>query len=311
MRVAINSCVCLGRLRAGWLLGAGLLLMYVPVYIDLFDTFWKSGRSAQGPFILVLIGWLLWRARGVFAASREDEPSRRNGVPRLAIVLFAMGLLCYLLGRSQSILQLTLASQVPVTLGITWALLGASAARRLAFPVAFSLFLIPVPGTLLDGVLMPLKQSVSALADASLHAAGYPIARNGVMLMIGPYDLLIADACSGLNSMIALAGIGLIYTYVVSARLGWRSALLLLSILPIAFTANVIRVVLLLLITYHAGDDAGRAFHSWAAYLEIALAFMGLFAIDLLTERMGSISYRVKPPADAVTHAPSAMRQMS
>ena len=102
------------------------------------------------------------------------------------------------------------------------------------------------------------------------------------MLMIGPYDLLIADACSGLNSMIALAGIGLIYTYVVSVRFGWRSALLLLSVLPIAFTANVIRVVLLLLITYHAGDDAGRAFHSWAAYLEIALAFTSLFAIDLL-----------------------------
>jgi exosortase len=156
-------------------------------------------------------------------------------------------------------------------------------------------FLVPVPGTLLDGLLLPLKQCVSMLADASLYAAGYPIARNGVMLMIGPYDLLIADACSGLNSMIALTGVGLIYAYVARGGFGWRSAALLISVIPIAFAVNVLRVVLLLLITFHSGDEAGRAFHSLAAYLEIVLAFAGLFAVDAVVTRLMRRCARQRP----------------
>ncbi len=122
------------------------------------------------------------------------------------------------------------------------------------------MFVIPVPGTLLDQLLLPLKQLVSAIVDNGLHAVGYPIARNGVVLMIGQYDLLIADACSGLNSMVALSGMGLIYTYMVG-RARWHNASLLLAVLPIAFAANVIRVMTLLLITFYFGDGAGRAFH--------------------------------------------------
>jgi exosortase len=254
--------------------------MYVPVYMDLAATCWKAGRSIQGPVILALIAWLIWRARAALA----EPPQRR--APRSAIALFGVGLLGYFLGRSQSFLQLELFAQVPLLLGLIWTLWGATALQRLAFPIAFSLFLMPVPGTLLDGVLLPLKQLVSMLADASLHAAGYPIARNGVMLMIGPYDLLVADACSGLNSMIALTGVGLIYAYVVDGRLSWHSAVVLASVLPIAFTVNVVRVILLLLSTYYAGDDAGRTFHSWAAYLEMACAFAALFAVDRLTTRV-------------------------
>ena len=147
-------------------------------------------------------------------------------------------------------------------------------------------FLIPVPGTLLDQLLLPLKQLVSAIVDNGLHALGYPIARNGVVLMIGPYDLLIADACSGLNSMVALSGMGLIYTYVVGRRSRWHNGLLLGSVLPVAFAANVIRVVGLLLVTYYFGDAAGRTFHSSAAWLEIALAFGGFFAVDHLLGAM-------------------------
>ncbi len=71
--------------------------------------------------------------------------------------------------------------------------------------------------------------------------------------MIGQYDLLIADACSGLNSMVALTGLGLIYVYVVSRYSRWHNALLLLSVLPVAFAANVIRVMALLLVTYYFG----------------------------------------------------------
>jgi len=204
------------------------------------------------------------------------------------------GLLCYALGRSQALIQLEIGSQIPVLIGVGWMLLGRQVLRTLIFPVAFTLFVIPVPGTLLDQLLLPLKQLVSAIVDNGLHALGYPIARNGVVLMIGQYDLLIADACSGLNSMVALSGLGLIYTYVVG-RSRWHNAMLLLSVLPVAFAANVIRVMTLLLITYYFGDGAGRTFHDSAAWLEIVLAFGGFFAVD--TVLGWSTRPRVRRPA--------------
>jgi exosortase B len=263
-------------LRSGWWVLVGLLALYVPTYFDLYETFWRAGRAVQGPVILAWIAWLLWRDR--HQLSVQTQPS----VSVAGVLLFAFGLLCYALGRSQSFFQLEIGSQLPLLLGTAWLTMGRRALRRLVFPIAFTVFLIPVPGTMLDALLLPLKQLVSAIADAGLHALGYPIARTGVVLMIGPYDLLIADACSGLNSMIALSGMGLIYTYVVRRPSRWHTTLLLLSVLPVAFLANVARVIALLLITYYHGDTAGRAFHSSAAWLEIVMAFAGFFAVDHL-----------------------------
>lgn len=285
-------------LLRGWPAVAGLLALYVPTYVDLYETFWKSGRAVQGPVILVWVAWLIWRDRARLPLKAPGHTSAS------AMALFVFGLLCYALGRSQALFQLEIGSQVPLVLGVAWLILGREGARRLLFPLAFTLFLVPVPGTLLDQMLLPLKQLVSAIVDNGLHAVGYPIARNGVVLMIGRYDLLIADACSGLNSMMALSGMGLIYTYVVGRRSRTHNALLLLSVLPVAFIANVIRVVVLLLITYYFGDAAGRAFHSAAAWLEIALAFGGFFAVDNALGWIGSrrirAAARVKPHSHAL-----------
>lgn len=263
-------------LRSGWWVLVGLFALYVPTYLDLYDTFWKSGRTVQGPVILAWIAWLVWRDR----AGLSIQTDRRVSIS--AVSLFVFGLICYALGRSQSFFQLEIGSQLPLLMGVVWLTMGRAGLKRLVFPIAFTVFLIPVPGTLLDQLLLPLKQLVSAIADNGLHALGYPIARNGVVLMIGRYDLLIADACSGLNSMVALSGMGLIYTYVVGRRSAWHNTLLLASVLPVAFVANVIRVLGLLLVTYYYGDAAGRTFHSSAAWLEIVLAFAGFFGVDHL-----------------------------
>jgi exosortase B len=263
-------------LRNAWWVLPGLLALYVPTYFDLYETFWRSGRAVQGPVILAWIGWLVWRDR------ERLEVQAQPPFSAAAAALFGFGLLCYASGRSQSFFQLEIGSQIPLLAGVVWLTLGRDALRRLAVPIAFTIFLVPVPGTLLDQLLLPLKQWVSAIADNGLHALGYPIARNGVVLMIGRYDLLIADACSGLNSMVALSGLGLIYAYIAGRRSRGHNAFLLLSVLPVAFVANVIRVIALLLITYYYGDTAGRAFHSSAAWLEIALAFSGFFAVDRL-----------------------------
>lgn len=260
-----------------WLpVALGLGVLYVPTYRDIALTFWQHERGSHGPIILLVVLWLLWRAR----AALVGAPSRR--MPTTGWLLIATGLVLYVLGRSQGLVQFEAGSQIPLLAGIVLTLRGRDALRQLWFPILFLAFLVPLPGSLLDALLLPLKQLVSQVAEHLLYWAGYPVARTGVVLLIGPYQLLIADACSGLSSMIALSGIGLLYVYLAGHQGRLHNALLLASVLPIAFLANIVRVLILMLATYYFGDAAGQAFHDQAGYLEIVFAFGGFFAFDAL-----------------------------
>jgi exosortase B len=259
---------------------AGIPALYVPTYFDLYHDYWRSEQAAYGAVILGMVGWLFWRQRALLLQAANA------GSLVLGVASLAVGLLLYVLGRSQSVYALDIVSQIPVLLGVIYLLLGKNGIRRLWFPVVLLIFLVPVPGSMLDQLLLPLKEWVSSIVDSVLHLAGYPIARSGVVLVIDSYSLLIADACSGLNSMIALSGIGLLYVHLAGNAKRWMNVALLLSILPIAFIANIIRVMLLVLITYYQGDAAGRTFHDQAAILEIGLAFGGFFLFDYLLLRL-------------------------
>jgi exosortase B len=266
-------------LRGWWPIVAALAVLYVPMYVDISQIFWRRDRDTAGPIILAVVVWLIARERELFQTvyAGNGNGDRRQG---LGLGLLAVGFVCYVLGRSQIIYQLQALSQIPVLFGIACLLLPRKDLRRLRFPILLLLFLVPVPGSVMDGLLLPLKQWVSQFVTWLLYCAGFPIARNGVVITIGNYELLIADACAGLNSMVALSGIGLLYVYFAGHLSRWWNAALLISVLPIAFAANVIRVLSLVLVTYYAGDRAGRSFHDNAGYLEILAAFACFFGVD-------------------------------
>lgn len=259
-----------------WLpVGLGLLVLYVPSFVDLSRTFWQTEVGGHGPIILAVVVWLLWRERGSLVGGTPDTP-----MPKLGGALIAFGLLLYVLGRSQEFFQFEVGSLIPLLYGVVLALRGKNAAKRLWFPIFFLCFLVPLPGSLLDSILIPLKKYVSIVVEQILYTLGYPVARTGVVLTIGPYQLLIANACSGLNSMIALSGVGLLFMYLIKHPSKLYNVILLVSILPIAFLANILRVLLLMVVTYYWGDGAGQSFHDYAGYLEIVFAFGAFFAMD-------------------------------
>jgi exosortase len=144
-----------------------------------------------------------------------------------------------------------------------------------------------LPATLVDAITGPLKNHVSAIAEQLLYAAGYPIARSGVVLTIGQYQLLIADACSGLNSMFSISAIGLLYLYLMRYKSWMRNGLVLAGLLPIAFCANVVRVILLVLVTYHFGDAAGQGFlHGFSGMALFVIALILILLLDGLLSRI-------------------------
>ena len=199
-------------LKAWWPIVLGLLVLYVPTYWTLAHGMWNSDDHAHGPIVLVVALFLIWQQRAVFLA----DSSKPTGVETATgWTLLVVGLLAYALGRSQDIMLFEVGSQIPVILGALLITLGTKAARALWFALFFLLFMIPLPGFVVDAATGPLKQYISVIAEQVLYAAGYPIARSGVMLTVGQYQLLVADACSGLHSMFSLAAMGLLYLYLM------------------------------------------------------------------------------------------------
>ncbi len=272
---------CAGNRARSWPVIAGLLLLYVPTYLSLMTGAWTVDRNAHGPFVLACVLYIFWKQWNRIQAI-EPRPRPVSGG-----ILFGLGLLLYILGRSQDALVLEVGSQIPVLIGVLLIMISGEAVRRLWFPLVFLLFLIPLPGALVDALTLPLKHYVSVAVDQLLYWSGYPIARSGVVLTIGPYQVLIADACSGLKSMYSLSALGIFYVYLRRHASILQNALLLGSVIPIALFANIGRVIALVLITYYFGDEAGQGFlHDLAGYTELVVA---LIAFGLLDSFLGLV----------------------
>jgi exosortase len=259
-----------------WLpVALGLLLIYVPTYRDLATVFWSTERGAPGFVVLAIWFWLLWRERAALAIERRTRLGSIAGWAAIAI-----GAALYALGRSQQMFQLEAGSQLLIVPGISLVLLGPNATRRLWFVWFFLAFTVPLPGSLVDALLVPLKELVAATVTDILYYAGLPIARDGVVIYVGNYQLFIADACSGLNQLVALTAVGVLYVHVARHKSRSLNALLLAAILPVATIANLTRVTTLVLATYYGGDELGRQLHDYVSYAEIALAFGAFFLLD-------------------------------
>ncbi len=183
--------------------------------------------------------------------------------------------------------MLAIASQPFVVAGVLLLMRGRPAVRIAWFALIYFIFMIPLPGTLVDGLTGPLKQWISIIVVELLYDVGYPISRNGVVLTIGQYQMLVADACSGLHSMYSLSALGTLFMYIVHRKSLLHNAIMLASILPIAFVANIVRVMALVLITYHFGDEAGQGFlHGAAGMVLMLVALICFFSLDKLLERL-------------------------
>jgi exosortase B len=265
-----------------WLLVlAGLLVLYVPTFYDLADTLWQDDEYAHGPIILATIVWLIWDRRQILLTVSAST------APKAGIAILVFGLLCYVLGRSQGISILEIGSLIPILGGTLLAMRGWAAVRGYWFMLLFAVYLIPLPGIFVDALTGPLKENVSVIAEHILYSAGYPIARSGVVLTIGQYQLLIADACSGLNSMFSLSAIGLLYLYLMRHKSWLHNGLILASLLPIAFCANIVRVMFLILVTYHYGDAAGQGFlHGFSGMALFVVSLTLLLLLDAVLARI-------------------------
>jgi exosortase B len=266
---------------APWLLIlAGLCIMYVPVAWKLLLGPTASDEE-HGPIVFCVSLWLFYRKWPEVWAIREV-----NSRTIIGWLIFIVGLLFYILGHSQGIVSIEISSGILVLLALGLILLGINSVKLVWFPFLFMLFMIPFPGGIVDAVTMPVKIAVSYAAEYILYVAGYPMARSGVILQIGQYQLLVADACAGLQTLFSLESMGLLYLNLVRHESVWRNTILAILIIPISFIANVLRVITLVLITYYFGDEAGQGFlHGFAGMVLYISALILIISVDSLSRR--------------------------
>lgn len=258
----------------------GLLALYLPTFYSLANGVWAKEEQAHGPIILFLSLWLIYRKWPEMMKRSEGQSTSVLGW-----IIFIITLLLYVVGRSQQILIFEIGSFVTALLSIFLIKRGSSALKAMWFPIFFLLFMIPLPGTFVSLLTMPMKMAVSYVAENILFWANYPIARNGVILQIGQYQLLVADACAGLQTLLTLEALGLFYLNLVQHTSIFRNVALAILIIPISFTANVIRVIVLTLITFHYGDAAGQGFlHGFAGMVLFLSALILILGVDTLLQ---------------------------
>jgi exosortase B len=255
----------------------GFAAMYAATFYSLMTGAWSTEEQAHGPIILGLSIWLLYRRSDLLLTG----PSVRHSPA--ALPLLVLGLLLYVLGRSQQILLFEISSFIFVLAALIWFKRGGRVLAQLWFAFFFMLFMVPLPSAIVSALTMPMKMAVSWATEHVLFWCGYPIARSGVILQIGQYQLLVADACAGLQTLLTLESLGLFYMNVVRNPSALRNVMLAILIVPISFTANVIRVVTLTLITYYFGDAAGQGFlHGFAGMVLFISALVLIISIDSL-----------------------------
>ena len=269
----------LNFVASNWLLSIGLAAVLVPTMILVAQLSWGTEQGAHGPIVVATGLWLLARQWHLIDNVKHAPPTRN------VICVIVPMLVLYYLSNVTQIIEIQGFLMYGLLVTALYSFVGAKAIRLLAFPLFYLLFAFPPPDTVVAIVTQPLKIGISKAAIDLLYAAGYPIAGAGVTIQIGQYQLLVAAACSGLNSLISLSAISLFYVY-MRHQFDWHyAAFLMLAILPVAIFANLLRVMILILLTYHVGEFAAQGFlHNFAGITMFVTALLTIFAFDVVAE---------------------------
>jgi exosortase B len=263
-------------------LALGLLLMFSMTLWDLFQDnetgLWAKGEHSHGPVMLIMSLWLMANRWREFKAPAGLAPHAS-----LAWPAFMVGAIFYIAGRALGIIYFEVFAFIPMMMGMVLLAGGTPLLNQLKFPLFFLVFMVPIPGFLLDPISQFIKLRISIAVTEVLWFFGYPITHTGVVINIGQYQLLVADACAGMRTLFMLEAMGIFYLNVARHSSWLRNVALGLLIVPISFTANMIRVIFLALLTYYFGDEVGQGFlHGFAGGVLFLVALILIVSLDTL-----------------------------
>ena len=258
-------------LVAGLPLLALTAVVYRAVWAEWASDLWNDPDYSHGLLVPFVSAWLIYRRREDLA---RLEPRPAFG----GVLLLAAGLGMFAVGLLAAEFFITRASLVVVLAGLTAALLGYRHLRVLLLPLCFLLFAVPLPALVFNAVAFPLQILASKFAIATLHAAEVPALREGNVILLPQGALEVAEACSGLRSLVALFATSVLLAVLMLRHTLPRLLIVALSI-PVAVWTNAMRVSGTGLLAYRYGTGVAEGFfHGFSGWI-LFLAALGMLAL--------------------------------
>lgn len=249
-----------------------LVLLYARVGTKLVQDWYDLPDFSHGFLIPFFVAFLLWEKRAALLAT-PIQPSWWGLLPLLAGILFL------LTGVFGADLFLSRFSFILLTAGLVWTLCGWPMLSHIKFVLFVLLLAIPLPTVLFNQITFPLQLMASRLASALLPLAGVPVLREGNVIQLPSMELEVAEACSGIRSLMSLFTVAVIYGYFLE-RSTARRVVLALASLPIAVAANVARIFGTgLCVQYWDPDKAVGFFHEFSGWLMFLVSLALLYLV--------------------------------
>ncbi|MEQ1727818.1 MAG: exosortase A [Vicinamibacterales bacterium] len=255
---------------AAWAAPAALMVSFTVLYwpvLRKLTSDWASDANYSHGFLVVPIAlYFAWERRARFRAA-VPRPSA------LGLIVVIGSVATMIAGTLGAELFLTRISIVGVAAGTVWFLFGREHLRILAFPLAFLVLMIPLPSIIFNQVAFPLQLLASTFGESALHALSIPAVRDGNIIVLDRVTLEVAEACSGIRSLVSLLTLSIVYSYFTDSR-PWVRITAAVMTLPIAIITNGVRVAGTGIAAHYYGAAAATGFlHEASGWLMFVAAF--------------------------------------
>ena len=261
---------------APWFLICGLIIaIYTRVLIKLVHDWYTMPDFSHGFVIPLFVAYLIWKER----KHLQGVPLRPSWAGVGCVVLALLVLLTGIYGAD---LFLSRISLVLLLVGLVWTFAGTRMLRELALPLGVLLLAIPFPAIVFNRITFPLQLLASHVASIALPVFGVPVLREGNVIQLPAIQLEVAEACSGIRSLMTLFSVAVIYGYFAETSV-WKRIVLALAALPIAVAANSIRIIGTgICVQYWSPDKALGFFHEFSGWLMFVVSTICIYFVHRL-----------------------------
>jgi exosortase len=258
---------------------AAFALLYRDVVTKLVSDWATDDNYSHGFLIVPISLYFAWeRRQHLLAAVRQPSA--------LGLVVIAGSLATLVAGILGAELFLSRVSMIGFVAGTVLFVLGWRHLRILALPIAFLLLMVPLPAIIFNQIAFPLQLLASRFGESALMMAGIPVLREGNVIILANTTLEVAEACSGIRSLVTLLTLGIVYGYFTDRR-QWVRLITVLATIPIAIAANGFRVAGTGIAAHYYGSEAATGFfHTFSGWLVFVVSFAMLFAIVSVIQRV-------------------------
>ena len=248
--------------------GVLLVVCYAPILYRMGVQWATDENMGHGFFVPFIAGYIAWQRRDILLSI----PRKPNGFGLVLVVWAALQAMAATLGAELFTARLAF---VIALFGTILYLGGTRWVKALLFPLLLLIFMIPIPAIIYASLTLRLQTLASQLGEAMISLMGIPVLRAGNTLQLPSQTLDVAEACSGIRSLLSLAFLSLVYSYFTDKRVWMRWALLIATV-PIAIGANAVRVAVTGLMSEINTQLAQGAYHEGEGYIVFIVALAAL-----------------------------------